>query len=557
MAGVIFFKFKTGIASERITFDGSFISVGELKRLIAEKKKLGNDDATELVLSDPRSGEDYLDESQQLPRNTSVQVRRAPVVKAGALQPKTVTATPQQQQEADVPQATPVDEDFEGDLFADKPVTALNEDDDALLKMLEGKKESWQQEVAAGVAMGRGRGRGRGRGGVLPKVPPPHLPCERCGKTGHWNWDCPDKDDVKRVRAPVGIPVTRLAPNSAGGLVLPGGQVGSLLANEDAFAREMASMPTIVGTGGGGGVAEAEAPSKQPETTPPPQEVTPQTDGVEAMQQEAVGEQDRAQPTDAMHDQEHTEPPPEEPTPDDTNNHPVEQPTTTRPSSSSPATTVFTVPLPRRLLPAGPPDAIMLAFDRAAPLTKAEFHTLQDETRAKYGYVRMRRTPSPSRRRHTSRSPAKRSRSPAKRSRRSRSRGRRRRSRSKEGRSDSRDGDRHRRRSKDDRRDKEGRSKDAKDARASSKERRRRSRSPSGGRKRSHGKDDDEVCWLVVYGRGPKRRKNDHRHNHYDHNHYGSLSPSCHHTGTQARTQQQVSQPFPQDHPYRQGGENG
>ena len=38
--------------------------------------------------------------------------------------------------------------------------------------------------------------------------------------------------------------MTRLARSEEGGLVLPGGQTGTLIANEDAFAREILGLPT-------------------------------------------------------------------------------------------------------------------------------------------------------------------------------------------------------------------------------------------------------------------------------------------------------------------------
>ena len=73
-------------------------------------------------------------------------------------------------------------------------------------------------------------------------------PC-RCEAVGaHWVQECPTQGDPnfdkKRVRPPVGIPMTRLARSEEGGLVLPGGQMGTLIANEDAFAREVLGLPT-------------------------------------------------------------------------------------------------------------------------------------------------------------------------------------------------------------------------------------------------------------------------------------------------------------------------
>ena len=91
MTGVVNFKFKSALAYDSVKFDGAFISVGELKGLIAEKKGLGADAGQELLLSDPRTKSEYSDESQLIPKNSSVVVRRTP---AGRQQATLVAADP-------------------------------------------------------------------------------------------------------------------------------------------------------------------------------------------------------------------------------------------------------------------------------------------------------------------------------------------------------------------------------------------------------------------------------------------------------------------------------
>ena len=77
----------------------------------------------------------------------------------------------------------------------------------------------------------------------------------------HWVQDCPTQGDPnfdrKRIRPPVGIPMTRLAKSQEGGLMLPDGQTGTLVANEDAFAREILGLPTAAAPG----AAEAAQPT--------------------------------------------------------------------------------------------------------------------------------------------------------------------------------------------------------------------------------------------------------------------------------------------------------
>ena len=79
-SGSIHYKFKSAKAFDTLAFDGSFIAVGELKRLISEKKGLGKDHACELVLTNAQDGSEYDDESALVWKNTSVIVRRVPSI---------------------------------------------------------------------------------------------------------------------------------------------------------------------------------------------------------------------------------------------------------------------------------------------------------------------------------------------------------------------------------------------------------------------------------------------------------------------------------------------
>ena len=84
MTSVINFKFKSALSYDSVKFDGAFISVGELKGIIADKKGLSQDLRAELVLSDPRTKTEYTDAAQLLPKSSAVFVRRTPVVRQAA-----------------------------------------------------------------------------------------------------------------------------------------------------------------------------------------------------------------------------------------------------------------------------------------------------------------------------------------------------------------------------------------------------------------------------------------------------------------------------------------
>ena len=57
MASIVHYKFKSQKDFDTITFDGMFISVGDLKRQIVDKKGLARDQACELLLTNAQSNE--------------------------------------------------------------------------------------------------------------------------------------------------------------------------------------------------------------------------------------------------------------------------------------------------------------------------------------------------------------------------------------------------------------------------------------------------------------------------------------------------------------------
>lgn len=276
MSGVVYFKFKSAISPDSVTFNGSFISVAELKNLIAARKGFGQDAGAELILTNPSTKDDYTNDTQQIPRQTTVHVRRVPTSKPRALQAATaaavsaaaqsITAQPASQAAAPVSgSALPSTDEFGADLYSEQAAASTADEEEARIKALQqGTAASWSQQVMQGGRGGRGRGRG-GRGGRMQYSgsgpPPPGYFCTKCGQAGHWRENCPNEGEYKRVRAPAGIPMTRLMENKDGGLYAPDGTLVSLKPNEDAFLREMAGLPT--------GTEQASAQAEEPKLAAP------------------------------------------------------------------------------------------------------------------------------------------------------------------------------------------------------------------------------------------------------------------------------------------------
>lgn len=228
---LIYYKLKNAIQQNSVTFDGSVIQIGDVKRLVAEKQGLGSEGYQEITLYDPNTGDEYDNDSKVVPRNTLVEVKRKP----------TAMFAPLTSQQVGV-EAKPLETHTMSAVavgHADGDTQKGN--DTSLEDFAKGTASTWQREVRQGVL----RGRGRGKGAV-----PAEYRCPRCEAFGaHWIQDCPTHGDPtydkKRVRPPVGIPMTRLARSTEGGLVLPDGNTGTLIANEDAFAREVLGIGSV------------------------------------------------------------------------------------------------------------------------------------------------------------------------------------------------------------------------------------------------------------------------------------------------------------------------
>jgi protein MPE1 len=83
MSSSVFFRFKSSKEPQRITFDGTGITVFELKREIINTSGLGNGADFDLSLYDENFKDEYDDDTEIIPRSSSVGVRRLPAARPG------------------------------------------------------------------------------------------------------------------------------------------------------------------------------------------------------------------------------------------------------------------------------------------------------------------------------------------------------------------------------------------------------------------------------------------------------------------------------------------
>ena len=79
----VYYKFRSQREPQRLTFDGTGISVWELKREILLQNKMGKGTDFDLCVYNADTDEEYKDDNFSIPRATHVTVRRLPASKPG------------------------------------------------------------------------------------------------------------------------------------------------------------------------------------------------------------------------------------------------------------------------------------------------------------------------------------------------------------------------------------------------------------------------------------------------------------------------------------------
>jgi protein MPE1 len=212
MASSVFYKFKSQKAESRVTFDGTGISVFDLKKEIILANSLGKANDFDLVVFDGSSGEEFNDDSQIIPRSSSVVVKRVPPTRPGKGKAAMYVAGPGATATLDSKSTSAAGSTWSGkgsmskrfdkepsSKAATAPLQTLGSNEDeaaAMAAMFQAQTANWEETQEKMSHQTRvysnSRGTSFGRGGKpftphhqqAEKPLPPSYVCYRCGQKG-------------------------------------------------------------------------------------------------------------------------------------------------------------------------------------------------------------------------------------------------------------------------------------------------------------------------------------------------------------------------------------
>ncbi|KAK7887419.1 Protein mpe1 [Exophiala xenobiotica] len=211
MASYVYFKFKSQKEPQRVTIDGPHTDVWNLKREIINISRLGDGTDFDLKVYKENSNEEYTDDTEIIPKDSTVLARRLPASAPGkGRAARYVSGKPP----VSAKPSTTASNRAVKTVDLDKAMT----EEERLKAMLQFTDAQWQQkqEEMSHEARVPMTGKPFNKKANIPEGEPPHgYICYRCGKKGHWIQACPTNDDVNydnknRIKRTTGIPRSML-----------------------------------------------------------------------------------------------------------------------------------------------------------------------------------------------------------------------------------------------------------------------------------------------------------------------------------------------------------
>lgn len=211
MSSTIFYRFKSQKNTSRILFDGTGITVFDLKKEIINDNNLAPATDFDLHLYKNDTNEEYTDDTIVIPRSTLVIAKRSPPVRNGK-----GTAARYITGKAKMAKIVTTNNSSAANGAAGANGTNGGDDkqmseEDRINMMFATQGDQWketQQHMSTATPV---YNKPTASTGNNPEdVPPPGYMCYRCGSKDHWIKNCPTNDDPnwegKRVKRTTGIP---------------------------------------------------------------------------------------------------------------------------------------------------------------------------------------------------------------------------------------------------------------------------------------------------------------------------------------------------------------
>lgn len=206
MSSTIYYRFRSQKDNSRIAFDGTGLTVFDLKKEIIYANKLEPATDFNLGLYNPDTNEEYADDNQVIARSSSVIARRYPANKFNKLNASRYIVGK--------PRVTRVTTTAMGSSAAGNMISIGDNknvsEDDRIKAMFQNQDMAWQ-ETQEHMDNATPVFRNNGAGG---EAPPPGYMCYRCGGKDHFIKNCPTNMDQlydgKRIKRTAGIPKSSL-----------------------------------------------------------------------------------------------------------------------------------------------------------------------------------------------------------------------------------------------------------------------------------------------------------------------------------------------------------
>lgn len=214
MSSTIFYKFLHQKTQSTIHFDGTGISVFDLKHEIIAQNQLGQGNDFNLSLYHLEQPDlEYENDQDVIPRSTFVLAKRSPSLsKNGKFNnaSRYVSGKPRIAKKVITTSSNPANIN---DVSSDKPIDENMTEEERIKLMFENQTNAWaqtQEELSTHKVVYN-----KPSTTTNPEdVPPPGYVCYRCGGKDHWIRNCPTNNDPnfegKKIKRTTGIPKSYL-----------------------------------------------------------------------------------------------------------------------------------------------------------------------------------------------------------------------------------------------------------------------------------------------------------------------------------------------------------